>query len=102
MTSICVNSNPGVGGYSNIIRTQRDEIIIDEGFILSCTCEIYWVNIELRTSLFSLTVGDSGGVSDTKDFDFATPVHSGLVLKELLLCKIHGVQDIFIKFLMIS
>ena len=49
--------------------------------------------LKLRTSLFSWTVGDSGGVSETKDFDFATPVHSGLVLKELCLCKIVGIPD---------
>ena len=48
--------------------------------------------IKLLTSLFSLTVGDSGGVSDTKDFDFAIPLHSGLVLKELCLCKIVKVK----------
>ena len=56
-------------------------------------------NLKLHTSLFSLTVGDSGGVSETKDLDFATPVHSGLVLKELCLCKIVGIPENLSKLL---
>ena len=57
-------------------------------------------NLKLHTSLFSLTVGDSGGVSETKDLDFATPVHSGLVLKELCLCKIVEIPEKLLKHLM--